>query len=45
MYSAGKIYRVVIDREGRIQDMDLEEGLSMKKNIYPGSLGAVDILF
>ncbi len=41
----GRFNRVVIDREGRIQDMDLEEGLSMKKNIYPGSLGAVDTLF
>lgn len=41
----GRFNRVVTHREGRIQDMDIEEGLSMTKTIYPGSLGAVDKLF
>ena len=41
----GRFNRVITNREGRIQDMDLEEGLSMTKTIYPGSLSAVDKLF
>lgn len=41
----GRFNRVIVNREGRIQDMDIEEGLSMTKTIYPGSLGAVDRLF
>lgn len=41
----GKFNRVIVNREGRISDMDIEEGLSMTKTIYPGSVGAVDKLF
>ena len=41
----GRFNRVIVNREGRIQDMDIEEGLSMTKTIYPGSVGAVDRLF
>lgn len=41
----GRFNRVIVNREGRIRDMDLLEGLSMKKTIYPGSIGAVDKLF
>ena len=41
----GRYNRVVVYREGRIQDVDLEEALSMSKTIYASSLSAVRKLF
>ena len=43
--SRGKFNRVIVHRDGRIKDIDLEKALQMEKTIYAGSLDAVRQLF
>ena len=43
--SKGKFNRVIVHRDGKIKDIDMEKALSMSKTIDASSLDAVRQLF
>ena len=43
--SKGKFNRVIVHRDGKIKDIDLEKALAMSKTLYAGSMDAVRQLF